>query len=171
MSVKNFARISLSGLFGITFLAKEQGKRRKMQGFFSLRKEPLQSLKRKGKRTKKQGESDNEKNKEIDKTRIGGSGYPSFPCLSGPGKQPKKQGFVIPTEPPRLLNKKRGKCQKRKSSQRRKARNYPPKKTTNEKNPRVRKIRVRNSGAGNGCANCMDTWKKCLLSAGKPPCP
>ena len=36
------------------------------------------------------------------------------------------------------------------------------------KNPRVRKIRVRNSGAGNGCANFMDTWKKCLLSAGKP---
>ena len=26
-----------------------------------------------------------------------------------------------------------------------------------------------NSGAGNGCANFMDTWKKCLLSAGKPP--
>ena len=25
---------------------------------------------------------------------------------------------------------------------------------------RVRKIRVRNSGAGNGCANFMDTWKK-----------
>ena len=36
-----------------------------------------------------------------------------------------------------------------------------------EKNPRVRKIRVRNSGAGNGCANFMDTWKKCVLSAGK----
>ena len=35
------------------------------------------------------------------------------------------------------------------------------------KNPRVRKIRVRNSGAGNGCANFMDTWKKCVLSAGK----
>ena len=31
----------------------------------------------------------------------------------------------------------------------------------------VRKIRVRNSGAGNGCANFMDTWKKCVLSAGK----
>ena len=29
-----------------------------------------------------------------------------------------------------------------------------------QKNPRVRKIRVRNSGAGNGCANFMDTWKK-----------
>ena len=37
----------------------------------------------------------------------------------------------------------------------------------NQKNPRVRKILVRNSGAGNGCANFMDTWKKCLLSAGK----
>ena len=40
--------------------------------------------------------------------------------------------------------------------------------TPNQKNPRVRKIRVRNSGAGNGCANFMDTWKKCVLSAGKP---
>ena len=36
-----------------------------------------------------------------------------------------------------------------------------------QKNPRVRKILVRNSGAGNGCANFMDTWKKCVLSAGK----
>ena len=36
-----------------------------------------------------------------------------------------------------------------------------------QKNPRVRKIRVRNSGAGNGCAKFMDTWKKCVLSAGK----
>ena len=36
-----------------------------------------------------------------------------------------------------------------------------------QKNPRVRKIRVRNSGAGNGCANFMDTWKKYVLSAGK----
>ena len=26
---------------------------------------------------------------------------------------------------------------------------------------------VRNSGAGNGCANFMDAWKKCVLSAGK----
>ena len=40
-------------------------------------------------------------------------------------------------------------------------------KNTPQKNPRVRKIRVRNSGAGNGCANFMDTWKKCVLSAGK----
>ena len=39
--------------------------------------------------------------------------------------------------------------------------------TLNQKNPRVRKIRVRNSGAGNGCANFMDAWKKCVLSAGK----
>ena len=38
---------------------------------------------------------------------------------------------------------------------------------TNQKNPRVRKIRVRNSGAGNGSPNCMDTWKKCVLSPGK----
>ena len=29
------------------------------------------------------------------------------------------------------------------------------------------KLFVRNSGAGNGCAYFMDTWKKCLLSAGK----
>ena len=36
-----------------------------------------------------------------------------------------------------------------------------------QKNPRVRKIRVRNSGAGNGSPNFMDTWKKCVLSAGK----
>ena len=36
------------------------------------------------------------------------------------------------------------------------------------KNPRAHKIRVRNSGAGNGCANFMDAWKKCVLSAGKP---
>ena len=40
-----------------------------------------------------------------------------------------------------------------------------------QKNPRVRKIRVRNSGAGKGCANFMDAWKNCVLSAGKPPCP
>ena len=37
-----------------------------------------------------------------------------------------------------------------------------------QKNPRVHKIRVRNSGAGNGRANFMDTWKKCVLSAGQP---
>ena len=34
--------------------------------------------------------------------------------------------------------------------------------------PRVRKIFARNSGAGNGCANFMGTWKKCVLSAEKP---
>ena len=28
-----------------------------------------------------------------------------------------------------------------------------------QKNPRVRKIFVRTSGAGNGCANFMDAWK------------
>ena len=42
-----------------------------------------------------------------------------------------------------------------------------PAKTYYQKNPRVRKIRVRNSGAGNGCANFMDACKKCVLSAGK----
>ena len=36
-----------------------------------------------------------------------------------------------------------------------------------QKNPRVRKIFVRNSGAGNGCANLMDAWKKSVRSAGK----
>ena len=41
----------------------------------------------------------------------------------------------------------------------------------NQKNPRVRKIRVRKSGAGNGCANFMDAENFCVLSAGKPPCP
>ena len=29
-----------------------------------------------------------------------------------------------------------------------------------QKNPRARKIFVRNSGVGNGCTNFMDTWKK-----------
>ena len=37
-----------------------------------------------------------------------------------------------------------------------------------QKNPRVHKIRVRNSRAGNGCANFMGAWKNCVLSAGKP---
>ena len=32
-----------------------------------------------------------------------------------------------------------------------------------QKDPRVRKIRVRNSGAGNGCANFMDTWKNAFF--------
>ena len=40
-----------------------------------------------------------------------------------------------------------------------------------QKNSRVRKIPVRNSGAGNGCANFMDASNFCVLSAGKPPCP
>ena len=39
-----------------------------------------------------------------------------------------------------------------------------------QKNPRVRKIRVRNSGAGNGCANFMDTWKNAFFLQEKP-CP
>ena len=38
------------------------------------------------------------------------------------------------------------------------------------KNPRVRKICVRNSGAGNGCANFMDTWKNAFFLQEKP-CP
>ena len=37
-----------------------------------------------------------------------------------------------------------------------------------EKNPRVRKIFVRNSGAGNGCANFMDAWKKASVLQEKP---
>ena len=37
-----------------------------------------------------------------------------------------------------------------------------------QKNPRVHKIFVGNSGAGNGCANFMGTWKNCIFSAGKP---
>ena len=37
-----------------------------------------------------------------------------------------------------------------------------------KKNPRFRKIRVRNSGAGNACANFMGAWKKSVLSTGKP---
>ena len=37
-----------------------------------------------------------------------------------------------------------------------------------QKNPRVRKIRVRNSGAGNGCANFMDTWKNAFFLQEKP---
>ena len=36
-----------------------------------------------------------------------------------------------------------------------------------QKNPRVHKIFVRDSGAGNGCANSMGASKKCVLSAGK----
>ena len=40
--------------------------------------------------------------------------------------------------------------------------------TENQKNPRGHKIFVRNSGAGNGCANFMGTWKNCFLSARKP---
>ena len=39
-----------------------------------------------------------------------------------------------------------------------------------QKNPRVRKIFVPNSGAGNGCANFMDTWKNASVLQEKP-CP
>ena len=38
----------------------------------------------------------------------------------------------------------------------------------NQKNPRVRKICVRNSGAGNGCANFMDAWKNAFFLQEKP---
>ena len=37
-----------------------------------------------------------------------------------------------------------------------------------QKNPHVRKILVRNSGAGNGCANFMDTWKNAFFLQEKP---
>ena len=40
-----------------------------------------------------------------------------------------------------------------------------------QKNPRVRKIFVRNSGAGNGCANFMDAWKNASVLQENPPCP
>ena len=39
-----------------------------------------------------------------------------------------------------------------------------------QKNPRVRKIRVRNSGAGNGCASFMDAWKNASVLQ-ENPCP
>ena len=38
----------------------------------------------------------------------------------------------------------------------------------NQKNPRVRKIFVRNSGAGNGCVNFMDAWKNAFFLQEKP---
>ena len=38
----------------------------------------------------------------------------------------------------------------------------------NQKNSRVRKIFVRNSGAGNGCVNFMDAWKNALFLQEKP---
>ena len=44
---------------------------------------------------------------------------------------------------------------------------HPAGHSDNQKNPRVRKNFVRDSGAGNGCANFMDAWKKCALSAGE----
>ena len=36
--------------------------------------------------------------------------------------------------------------------------------------PENSNIRVRNSGAGNGCANLMDTWKNAFFLQEKP-CP
>ena len=39
-----------------------------------------------------------------------------------------------------------------------------------QKKPRVRKILVSNSGAGNGCANFMDAWKNASVLQEKP-CP
>ena len=48
-----------------------------------------------------------------------------------------------------------------------KAENTDPLTNYAQKNPRVRKIFVRNSGAGSGCVNFMDALKKCALSAGK----
>ena len=39
---------------------------------------------------------------------------------------------------------------------------------TIRKNPRVRKIFVRNSGAGNGCINFMDAWKNAFFLQEKP---
>ena len=47
---------------------------------------------------------------------------------------------------------------------------FPPLLSIAQKNPRVRKIRVRNSGAGNGCANFMDAWKNASFLQEKP-CP
>ena len=40
----------------------------------------------------------------------------------------------------------------------------------NQKNPRVRNIFLRNSGAGNGCANFMGAWKNAFFLQEKP-CP
>ena len=37
-----------------------------------------------------------------------------------------------------------------------------------QKNPRVHKIVVRNSGAGNGCVNFMDAWKNKFFLQEKP---
>ena len=38
----------------------------------------------------------------------------------------------------------------------------------NQKNPRVHKIFVRNSGARSGCVNFMDAWKNALFLQEKP---
>ena len=37
-----------------------------------------------------------------------------------------------------------------------------------QKNPRVRKIFVRSSGAGDGCVNFMDAWKNAFFLQEKP---
>ena len=39
---------------------------------------------------------------------------------------------------------------------------------SNQKNPRVRKIFVCNSGAGNGCVSFMDAWKNAFFLQEKP---
>ena len=44
----------------------------------------------------------------------------------------------------------------------------PPQNCKSEKSSRVRKICVRNSGAGNGCANFMDAWKNAFFLLEKP---
>ena len=43
------------------------------------------------------------------------------------------------------------------------AMNYRHRASLDQKNPRVRKIRVRNSGAGNGCVNFMDARKNAFF--------
>ena len=48
------------------------------------------------------------------------------------------------------------------------AENGPSKKAHYQKNPRVREIRVCNSGAGNGCASFMDAWKNAFFLQEKP---
>ena len=42
--------------------------------------------------------------------------------------------------------------------------------TSNQKKPCVRKIFVRNSGAGNGCVKFMDAWKNAFFLQ-ENPCP
>ena len=61
-------------------------------------------------------------------------------------KRTKKEGQVQIGKPPRLKHPRSAAIEK-----------------LHQKNPRVRKIRVRNSGAGNGCANFMDAWKNAFF--------